>query len=518
VIFQGQVQLLRTSMTFKKPNHSYKNTNFKEYYSVPKNATFTLKDICYKKIKIIEDNLSPTVNGTSLGSFEIVRADRVLFILDLLQYYTTRSELGGHDLAPGAQEWFHQYEKRLSAYLNNAIPQTSFYTPEEMFQYKVFSTVEYLSEKCDEISQEKKVGRLYGKKSLQFLPRELRYLLLAGEYIDYDIKNAHPSILLDYAEKKKLVLNGSLKYYIDERKLCLKEIENELPSEVKAELDKKEQSVKTHIIIHMNRTWIMKTTGSKLLDRLDRDFQTIREFMWKEYNNKAMPDFIKAVEGPQLTVARKKVRLTSLYCQTEESTHLFNIINFLRESYQDHLNIANKHNLLDHGLLVDKKVEISAIHGFSVIPFFDGFLVKTLDSQFNREIPKLVGSYNLLKDGKKYIEFVMKDIEKNYSYLDEVIVDKFKVVHSWLASSKSRRLVGKYFQESPEIQAVLKKQSYILRSDPLIIEKMGKLNNQIKYHFYQLLVENTMEVTEHIHVEQLINQKLTTKNKGATSV
>ena len=70
-------------------------------------------------------------------------------------------------------------------------------------------------------------GRKYSKKlSLQMLPRELRgYLLEETGYIEYDIKNAHFTIINKLCENNKIP-NNYMKEYVNDREKILKRLKS----------------------------------------------------------------------------------------------------------------------------------------------------------------------------------------------------------------------------------------------------------------------------------------------------
>lgn len=70
----------------------------------------------------------------------------------------------------------------------------------------------------------KNIGRYFagGSLSLQNIPREIRHTIASELYYDFDIKNAHPEILCQYADKHKLETKY-IKKYIDNRTEILKE-------------------------------------------------------------------------------------------------------------------------------------------------------------------------------------------------------------------------------------------------------------------------------------------------------
>jgi hypothetical protein len=68
--------------------------SFKEFYSIPKNATYELKNVSYRKTIILEASLDKDSSGDTMVSWERIRADRVLLVLDLLNFKITAHKLG----------------------------------------------------------------------------------------------------------------------------------------------------------------------------------------------------------------------------------------------------------------------------------------------------------------------------------------------------------------------------------------------------------------------------------------
>ena len=102
--------------------------------------------------------------------------------------------------------WFEKSINFLNQKLNVIDYSNTFITPIYAFFYKKFEKIGY--------KNEKQVGRLYNKNSINTLSREIRYYLLKDEYTNFDIVNAHPTILFEFAKEHSLKLNGSLENYI----------------------------------------------------------------------------------------------------------------------------------------------------------------------------------------------------------------------------------------------------------------------------------------------------------------
>ena len=73
----------------------------------------------------------------------------------------------------------------------------------------------------------KYMGRLFAQSaSLQNLPREFRGAIASGLYHDLDMKNAHPSILLQYCKKNDIKCDN-LEYYVANRNEIVSKIMND---------------------------------------------------------------------------------------------------------------------------------------------------------------------------------------------------------------------------------------------------------------------------------------------------
>jgi len=83
-------------------------------------------------------------------------------------------------------------------------------------EYRFINGYGYRSEECK--------GRLYGdRNTMTQLSRQCRYYLFKGLYIDFDLKNAHPTILFSYATNNHLPAQ-CLKHYVDNREDFLQNV------------------------------------------------------------------------------------------------------------------------------------------------------------------------------------------------------------------------------------------------------------------------------------------------------
>ena len=75
--------------------------------------------------------------------------------------------------------------------------------------------------------QNNDIGRYWavGSLSLQNIPREIRHTISNEYYYDIDIKNCHPSLICQYAEKNELECSN-IKYYIENREQIFNDYTN----------------------------------------------------------------------------------------------------------------------------------------------------------------------------------------------------------------------------------------------------------------------------------------------------
>ena len=203
---------------------------FKEYYETPRNGTHELKDINYRKTPVLEENLDKSDFESIMVSWERIRADRVLLVLDKLMYKITAHKLGFIEESGSTLQWLIQAQKVLLNYLNILDEKKSFYTPDYLYKHVTYSKAkpDFDLSKFSEVGSQKMFGRLYSAKSINCMPREIRFLLFSGEYQDFDIQNCHPTISLNYGEKMGLALKGYLRNFVENRKEVVQVIEKEL--------------------------------------------------------------------------------------------------------------------------------------------------------------------------------------------------------------------------------------------------------------------------------------------------
>ena len=490
---------------------------YKDYFGIPKNADFQLKNVNYNKTNIIESNLDTSEKNKKMVSFERVKPERILAVLDLITIKITLHNLGMNVMSEKEHEWCLSNNKLLQVYLNNNDEKRTFYTPKYLYKQISYNTVKYESDKESHSIYQNNIGRLYEYYSIQTFPREIRYILFNEEYKDFDIKNAHPTIALDYAEKNDICKKGALQEFVENRAEVLDRVSKELETSRKKTIE--DINPKILVLRHLNRTWLKSKTGSETLDKLDTEFEEIRNHLWNRFENGELNEYNLSIQSKQYsTLDDKKVRLSSLYFHTKETEHLCSLTDYLKEEYKKQLVSDNKTEFYQYEKYTDKPVLISAEHGLLTIPFFDGLYITALDKKFHEQLSKKVEDFNEItkKEGSR-VEFTEKQIEPNYTYLatDEKTQKKFMAINNWLLQTTNIKNTRLYIDTIPQIQKCLTEITQIAREDPNIVEKITAKNNEIKTYFYMSLLNTEEEFETNDCVSNYISQCIN-KVKGET--
>ena len=397
--------------------------SYKEYVENCENARFELT--AFRKTTITIENLKTELEGKVMTTWEKVPAKEVLTLLNLLIYKITSHKLGFTTLANTDLSWCERQAAMLKKYLNGSDQTQTFFTPKHMYQFIRYEVLLYESPNELVGDDKENVGRLYAHRcnSIQFFPREIRMFLFRENYRDFDMKNAHPTLLFDFVQFEDIKLDGAIENYINNRDAVLTQIENEL---LQSRLLRKTREpnfvdAKLEVIVHLNRTWDKHSClASKTLDNLDNEFEIIRDYLWSKLERGELPEYEIPVYNHKLdsNLAQKKVRLLSLFFQTRETTQLFKLKRFLEEKYLFLLESAGKTLFVDYEPFIDRDIDLPAMAGLSIIPFFDGLYVSFLDENFNDNLSDIIDEFNILsKKAGSNVEFIEKEIDVEPQYL-----------------------------------------------------------------------------------------------------
>ena len=130
---------------------------------------------------------------------------------------------------------------------------------------------------------DRKKGRYFSTTpSLQNISREIRHTI-SERYIDIDIKNCHPSVLLDYCNKNKIPC-GSLHDYVVNRQSYFNDLQKTLG------MSKSE--AKMHILTMMNADMNENCKHSDKMNSLRREFIRIRNEVVQKHTD--IVEYVKA--------------------------------------------------------------------------------------------------------------------------------------------------------------------------------------------------------------------------------
>lgn len=478
---------------------AYKNTkDYKDFFEVTDFLATDTVDFTYRKTIVKEEGLFKE-NEDCLVSFERLDAKKSLSIYNYLKYKlpTIKDD--------ETRKWYVKsirfFENTLSK-INNS---QSFITPHDIFIFHRYEKIEY--------SGDKKVGRLYCPNSIQTLPREIRYFLFKDDYVDFDIVNAHPSILYLYSIDNGLVLNGTLKRYVVERSSVM--------SQIQQELGVSSSTVKRDVLKLLNKTWEDDfRKKSKTLSKLDKDFQTIRDHLRTSYCNGGLQIYESPVlksmkrKKKQYTLdgtvnekkllLLKKVTLQRFYCQTQESVHLIKLVKFLRQEYEKILEGYDyKQKFTDYYSFTDKKVELKSKHTLFIVPFFDGLYISSPNNFFMNSLGDIVEKYN---KQSSIVRFLPKEIEPRVERIsDPDELRKFTIIYEWLGKSSAKHYLSIFIKKTglnEQVIALLKDQMEEKHEDweadyKLLIEK-------IKSKIFNTLLKTPIKTA--IDIEKFIKE------------
>ena len=226
-------------------------------------------------------------------------------------------------------------------------------------------------------------GRLYVKDfGVQKLTRELRGFLISDYSLDFDMKNAHPTIL--YYILNKYFPDYKYQYlemYIKNREQFLKD----------AKVDKKK------ILVSMNSNKNI-ISDSSIFYKLDKEFKQIQKLLFNHYEekNKDMPDILKVIKSG--LKQNKEGRFLNLLCCINENDILQKVIEHFKKE----------------------------VH----TPFFDGL---TLNNNINKEdtlnkLNDITKEYNIKWNIKEHDKSIIYDKNREITFNPILSYEQQKII------------------------------------------------------------------------------------------
>jgi len=417
------------------------NPEYKDFFNITSYLPEDFEEVSYRKTKVSSEKLPKERSEQSIVSFEKIRVDNMLGVYKYLEYKLPKMEQellrGNREKLSDTEkrkiqsrlEWFEKNVRFFKQKLSQIEDSTTFITPKFAFFCKHFEKIKYQND-------HKVVGRLYNNKSIQTLPREIRYHLFKDDYKDFDMVNSHPSILYEFSKEHNLKLNGSLERYVKNRSSVFEQIKQEQLKNNIEVLNNGE--IKTEILKGLNREWLPEKEIANTLIDLHYDFESIRNHLCYLYESGQLDkEYRHAIEhSKEKGSSSLKVSLQSFYCQTQESFHIIRLVEFLRKKYLEILKVEGKQYFTDYYPNTDKKVELSAIHTLFIVPFFDGVYISSPERAFNTKLLSFVEEFNKSEKGSS-IAFEEKQIKQRVKQIVDVDeLSAFLVIHRWLTRKK----------------------------------------------------------------------------------
>jgi hypothetical protein len=317
-----------------------------------------------------------------------------------------------------------------------------------------------------------KIGRLYPRNLIGFagFERNIRNALIKNSYHDIDIKNCHPSILVQVCERHGWRCDN-LKYYTENREQVFKTICEFYDTN-------KDVAKQLFIIISFGgtiKTWFLENQSNicdtnrlithPFIEAFQRDIQAIAKNLW---NNDATAiirkDILKACKKHFKTDYEMYASCMALFLQNEERKIILDV----------------KKTLESHGRSVDSLI-------------YDGCLIKKLpeddmEPQNIDVILKTAETY--VKETLGYvIKLVSKPIETNIYFEERCYVDSNIIIDDVYAASQFVKIMNKKIVFCEGILYVFNEESGLWTNDNAVIRRyINNHNEELK--FKQMNEEN----------------------------
>ena len=271
-------------------------------------------------------------------------------------------------------------------------------------------------------------GRLYcNQVSIPYLSKQVREYLFKDVYLDFDIVNAHPTILYEYSLTHGIP-NQRLAHFINKRE----EVHNMLHEKSGVPIS----DLKMLILIIVNQTLeeakYMQLFNLIWVREFFSEISEIRESLWKDiYQNRSFlsKEILDNEQYLSKTLEKQKVHIQSQYCMTMESRLVLKLYNIIKQQTQLTQNILPGNTLMtfkEHELL-------------SFVPIYDGAFIK-VENHHSFYVESLL---NKLNSEIKPFMFKQKDItieglSFDKRYIDLEILSKYELIQTALCDKEAK--------------------------------------------------------------------------------
>jgi len=293
-----------------------------------------------------------------------------------------------------------------------------------------------------------KLGRMYGKGSIQLLSKEIRSILFKdNKYHDFDIQNSHPTLLLEFCNKCK-IKSPMLEKYVRERKNFISKLQNsqipnlsyeqvkkmilktfnQTPAQLKHSIEKEYKH---------NKTLTENLSGlhsEVLLAQLKLYDLVLKNSEYSKYKLLFLTHLLQ-VEFPGRLVC-----MMANYLQHQETKELLKIFEFIKAQ----LEIDCKEEINSCFPKYLSKENIFSPFDFNLfIPFFDGFYFSSSNHKIQKRVEELVEKYNNnKKQSDRHLLFVKKEIAVEYKNIDYNLFQKVSNLLYILNESSFQKLTS----------------------------------------------------------------------------
>jgi hypothetical protein len=250
-----------------------------------------------------------------------------------------------------------------------------------------------------------RIGRLYSYlTTMTRLTREVRFYLFQDLYLDVDIINAHPSILLQFARNHK-INTPELNKLVESRETFYDQVSQNLKCEI--------SDVKSIIIrlINLTKEEFFHDQNIGVLENLFYEILEIRDKIFDIESTKISQALSGKRSYKKKGIDKKKVSIQTFYCQTVESQTILDLYTFLKT--KEGIDGSFTNNFIP----------------LIFIPFFDGAYVRYHNPVTQSQVKDFIEEYNNRRD---IIKFKIKKIEKDQNLLYEETFKAHLVLTNYL--------------------------------------------------------------------------------------
>jgi len=358
--------------------------------------------------------------GPSLTSIEKFPLHRLKALQEFLQ-----DELDLSSVDQETKKWYENNLKKINNILNGT-------------QGEVFSSLThvYHSNTYKQTIPKIPIGRLYSEKtfSYMYLPREIRGFLIENEYIDFDIANSHPVLLLEFArEHISDVTFEYLETYVLNREDVLA---------LKAKFDNTSKSdAKIAIIKTLNTSRDHANNLGYFCSPLFEEVNQIRKHI-VSFTKKDMVKYFKdKQEFVEKSSESQEISIQNLFLQTKETDYIMLLVQYLISETTKRMDLIPEKETFNN-LTLDRYVSCPDwFFYFYFVPFFDGLYIGTEDVPYINELKKHVHSYNLvLEENNSLVQFIEKPIEHEFSRLNKDKLNFYLAVNRFMRDIDTKQL------------------------------------------------------------------------------